>query len=100
MAACWGSTFYLIHDLLARIPVVDFLALRFAIASVALFLLAPRSLSRLSPAKRWHAVILGALYGGAQILQTTVLAHTPASVSGFVTGMYVVATPLFAAAIL
>ncbi|HSE72000.1 MAG TPA: DMT family transporter [Nocardioidaceae bacterium] len=100
MTACWGSTFYLIKDLLDRIPVLDFLAVRFAIASVALLLLAPRALSRLSARSRNTAVVLGVLYGLAQILQTAGLAHTPASVSGFITGMYVVCTPLLAAAIL
>jgi drug/metabolite transporter (DMT)-like permease len=45
-------------------------------------------------------VVLGLLYGVAQILQTAGLAHTPASISGFVTGLYVVCTPLLAAAIL
>ena len=35
----------------------------------------------------------GAIYGVAQILQTAGLAHTAASVSGFITGMYVVCTP-------
>jgi drug/metabolite transporter (DMT)-like permease len=45
-------------------------------------------------------VVLGLLYGLAQILQTAGLAHTPASVSGFITGMYVVCTPLLASAIL
>ena len=44
--------------------------------------------------------MLGCLYGVAQILQTAGLAETPASVSGFITGMYVVATPVFAALIL
>ena len=44
--------------------------------------------------------MLGCLYGVAQILQTAGLAKTPASVSGFITGMYVVATPVFAALIL
>ena len=44
--------------------------------------------------------MLGLLYGVAQILQTAGLAHTPASVSGFITGMYVVATPLLAAVLL
>ncbi|MGH3370773.1 MAG: DMT family transporter, partial [Nocardioidaceae bacterium] len=93
-------TFYLIKDLLDRVPVLDFLAVRFAIASVALFLLAPRALGRLSAAARRRAVVLGLLYGVAQILQTAGLAHTPASVSGFITGMYVVCTPLLAALIL
>lgn len=100
MAASWGSTFYLIKDLLDRVPVADFLAVRFAVASVVLLLLAPRAVGRLSPDKRRHALVLGFLYGGAQILQTAGLAHTPASVSGFITGLYVVATPLFAALIL
>ena len=44
MTACWGSTFFLIKDLLDRVPVLDFLAVRFAIASVAL--LAARSRAR------------------------------------------------------
>ena len=100
LAACWGSTFFLIKDLLDRVPTLDFLAVRFSIASVALLLVAPRALARLSPAVRRHAVVLGLLYGVAQILQTTGLAHTPASVSGFVTGLYVVCTPLLAAVIL
>lgn len=100
MTATWGSTFYLIKDLLDRVPVLDFLAVRFAIASVALYLLAPRALGRLSPVARRNAVVLGLLYGIAQILQTAGLAHTPATVSGFITGMYVVCTPLLAALIL
>jgi drug/metabolite transporter (DMT)-like permease len=100
IAACWGSTFFMIKDLLDRVPTLDFLAVRFAIASVALLVVAPKALGRRSPLVRRHAIVLGALYGLAQILQTAGLAHTPASISGFVTGLYVVCTPLLAAAIL
>ena len=100
LAACWGSTFFLIKDLLDRVPTLDFLALRFAIAAVALLVVAPRAIGRLSPVVRRHAMVLGGLYGLAQILQTAGLAQTPASISGFVTGLYVVFTPLLAAAIL
>jgi len=100
VTACWGSTFFLIKDLLERVPVLDFLAVRFAIATVALFLLFPRALRRLSPFARRQAVVLGLLYGVAQILQTEGLAHTPASISGFITGMYVICTPLLAAPLL
>ena len=100
MTASWGSTFFLIKDLLDRVPTLDFLAVRFAIAAVALLLVAPRALGRLSKASRRHALVLGALYGLAQILQTAGLAHTPASVSGFITGMYVVLTPILAALLL
>ena len=100
MTACWGSTFFLIKDLLERVPTLDFLAVRFAIASAVMLLVAPRAIGRLSRESRRHALVLGGLYGVAQILQTSGLAHTAASVSGFITGMYVVATPLFAAVLL
>ena len=100
VTAIWGSTFYLIRDLLDRVPTLDFLAVRFAIAAALLALIAPRAMAKLSSDSRKRALVLGALYGVAQILQTAGLAHTAASVSGFITGMYVVATPLFAAVLL
>ncbi|WP_253943948.1 DMT family transporter [Nocardioides marmotae] len=100
MTACWGSTFFLIKDLLDRVPTLDFLAVRFAIAGVVMVLVAPRAVQRLSPESRRHALVLGGVYGLAQILQTSGLAHTAASVSGFITGMYVVLTPVLAALLL
>ena len=100
MALCWGSTFFLIHDLTERISPVDFLAIRFPIATAALFLIAPKAVARLSPVARRRAVVLGCLYAGGQVFQTIGLAHTAASVSGFITGLYVVFTPLLAALIL
>ncbi len=98
--AAWGSTFFLIHDLSDRLSAIDFLAVRFPIATVALFLIFPRAVGRLSADARRHAVVLGGLYAVSQILQTIGLAHTAASVSGVITGMYVVFTPLLAAVIL
>ena len=68
ITAGWGSTFFLIKDLLDRVPTLDFLAVRFAIAAVALLLMAPRALARLSRESRRHAVVLGLLYGFGQIL--------------------------------
>lgn len=100
VTATWGSTFFLIKDLLHQISVLDFLAVRFAIAAVALLVVAWDNVRRLSRANVRSGVILGLVYGVAQVLQTEGLQRTPASVSGFVTGMYVVATPLFAAAVL
>ncbi len=97
VTAVWGSTFFLIKDLLDRVPASDFLALRFAIATVALLVIAPRAWLRLSAQTRRHAVIAGAVYGAAQMLQTVGLGYTDASVSGFITGLYVVATPVIAA---
>jgi drug/metabolite transporter (DMT)-like permease len=100
VTAAWGSTFFLIKDLLRQISVLDFLSIRFAIAALALLLLAPRSVLRLSRDEVRQGVVLGLVYGIAQVSQTLGLEHTSASVSGFVTGMYVVVTPLFAALLL
>ena len=98
--ASWGSTFFLIKDLLDRVPTLDFLAVRFAIAGVVMFAIAHRAVLALSPQVLRRAVVVGGIYGVAQILQTAGLAHTSASVSGFITGMYVVCTPLLAAVLL
>jgi len=100
VAAAWGSTFFLTKDLLNRMDVADYLALRFAIATVALLLIHPPAISKLSRLDRGRGVALGITYGVAQLVQTEGLRHTSASVSGFVTGMYVVFTPLLAAVIL
>lgn len=96
----WGASFYLIKDAVSRVPVADYLALRFGIAALALYLVAPRSVLRLSPTARAHGVALGVLYATGQLLQTWGLQHTSASVSGFVTGMYVVLTPILGALLL
>jgi drug/metabolite transporter (DMT)-like permease len=99
VTAIWGSTFFLIKDVVSRIPVADLLAVRFALATLALaVLIGPRL--QLSRRVLRQGAALGLLYGAAQILQTIGLAHTSASVSGFLTGLYVVATPLLTAAIL
>ena len=99
MTAAWGSTFFLIKDVVTRIPVADLLAIRFAIASAALALIAAPRL-RFSRTVLMYGFLLGLLYGSAQILQTAGLGHTAASVSGFVTGLYVVVTPLLTALLL
>jgi len=100
LTAAWGSSFFMIKDLLARVPALDFLGVRFAIAAVALFALAPRSVARLSRRATAQSALLGLLYGVAQILQTDGIGRTPASTAGFVTGLYVVLTPVFAAPLL
>lgn len=96
----WGSTFVVIKDLTTTIPVTDLLAVRFGIAAVGLWLLAPRSVARLGPELRRKAMLLGLVYGAAQLLQTWGLTTVSASVSGFITGLYVVLTPVIAALLL
>lgn len=99
VTAIWGSTFFLIKDLVETIPATDFLAVRFTIAALAMAVVFRRQLLALTRRDVQVGLALGGLYGVAQILQTIGLAHTDASVSGFITGTYVVLTPILGAVI-
>jgi drug/metabolite transporter (DMT)-like permease len=100
MTAVWGSTFVLIKGVVDRMPVADFLAVRFVIAAIAMFALFHRQVMRLERRQLLRGVLLGVLYGAGQLLQTWGLALISPSVSGFVTGMYVVFTPILATILL
>lgn len=100
MTAVWGSTFVLIKGVVDRMPVADFLAVRFVVAAVAMFALFHRQVVRLERRQWLRGVVLGVLYGVGQLLQTWGLALISPSVSGFVTGMYVVFTPILATLLL
>ena len=100
MTAVWGSTFVLIKDVVDRMPVADFLAVRFIVAAVFMFALFHRHVAGLSRAQLLRGVLLGVMYGVGQLLQTWGLSLISPSVSGFVTGMYVVFTPLLATVLL
>ncbi|GLQ90460.1 DMT family transporter [Dyella flagellata] len=100
MTAVWGSTFVLIKDVVGRMPVADFLAVRFIVATLAMFALFHRHVLRLERRQLWRGVVMGVLYGCGQLLQTWGLALISPSVSGFVTGMYVVFTPILATVLL
>jgi drug/metabolite transporter (DMT)-like permease len=100
MTAVWGSTFALIKGVVDRMPVADFLAVRFTVAAIAMFVLFHRHVARLEHRQLWRGVMLGVVYGSGQLLQTWGLALISPSVSGFVTGMYVVFTPILATLLL
>jgi drug/metabolite transporter (DMT)-like permease len=100
VTATWGSTFFLIKDVVTVLPVADFLAVRFWIAALAMVVVFWPQLRRLDALAWQRGLILGGIYAAAQLLQTWGLAHTSASVSGFITGMYVVLTPLLGALLL
>ena len=96
LTAVWGSTFVLIKDVVGRMRVVDFLAVRFAIAALAMLVLFARPVWRLERRQLGRALLLGIVYGTGQLLQTWGLKLIAPSVSGFATGMYVVFTPILA----
>jgi drug/metabolite transporter (DMT)-like permease len=96
VTAVWGSTFVMIADIVTRIDVADLLAARFTIAALLLLPFAVPALRRMSRRTVGYGVLLGLAYGTAQFLQTYGLAHTSPALSGFLTSMYVVLTPLLA----
>lgn len=100
VTATWGSTFFLIKDLVRIVPPTDFLAVRFSIAAVAMLAVFHRQVALLDRRDLRLGLMLGALYGSAQVLQTMGLQHTDASISGFITGTYVVLTPVLGALLL
>jgi drug/metabolite transporter (DMT)-like permease len=96
VTAVWGVTFVQVKDAVAVYPLFAFLALRFAIATATL---APAARGRLHGLGRdgaAAAALLGALLAGGYALQTAGLERTTVSSAGFVTGMYVVLTPVIA----
>lgn len=94
VTAIWGSTFFIIKDALNHIDPLDYLAIRFTIAAILPAAIFWQQLKRLTRRAWLSALMLGGLYGLAQVAQTIGLQHTSASVSGFITGTYVILTPL------
>ena len=96
VTAVWGVTFVQVKDAVAIYPLFAFLAVRFAIASATLAVPAARRLRSLGP-RGWRAgIVLGLLLAVGYALQTAGLERTTVSSAGFITGLYVVFTPLIA----
>lgn len=100
VTAVWGSTFVMMKDAIERQPEMDFLATRFLLAAICMIVVRPRSILDLDRRGWGHGVALGLALGAGYITQTFGLAKTSAAVSGFITGMFVVFTPLIAALVL
>lgn len=97
VTAVWGATFVMVQDVVQEMPVFPFLFWRFGIAGLALALLRPTALTHLSKTDLKHGVLLGLMLAVGYSAQTIGLQHTSATVAGFITGMFVVFTPLVAA---
>jgi drug/metabolite transporter (DMT)-like permease len=95
VTAIWGVTFVQVKDAVAIYPLFAFLALRYAIAAGALALAGGRRVRTLGRAGWGAGALLGSLLGLGIGLQTAGLERTTVSSTGFITGLYVVFTPLF-----
>ena len=83
-------------DAIAREPFYDFLATRFIIAAVLMMVAKPRVFKKIDRDLLRKGVILGLLLAFGYITQTIGLAVTTAAITGFITGLYVICTPLLA----
>jgi drug/metabolite transporter (DMT)-like permease len=96
VTAVWGLTFVQVKDAVALYPLFAFLALRFAIATGTLAPVAAARLRTLGRRGLRAGAVLGVLLALGYALQTAGLERTTVSAAGFVTGLYVVLTPVFA----
>src|SRR6266487_2489202 len=99
VTAVWGVTFVQVKDAVAIYPLFAFLAVRFAIATATLAPPAARRVRDLGRSGAVGGAFLGLLLAAGYVLQTAGLERTSVSSTGFVTGMYVVLTPLLALAL-
>jgi drug/metabolite transporter (DMT)-like permease len=92
----WGITFVQVKDALELYPLFAFLAVRFAIATGVLAAPARERIRGLGRDGTLAGVVLGVLLAAGFGLQTAGLERTTVSSTGFITGLYVVLTPLLA----
>jgi drug/metabolite transporter (DMT)-like permease len=99
VTAVWGITFVQVKDAVELYPLLAFLAVRYVIATAAL---APIAVRRLGGFGR-EGLVAGAVLGGLIALgiglQTAGLERTTVTSTGFITGLYVLFTPLLGLAL-
>ena len=100
IAAVWGSSFVVMKDSLERQNVFSFLSSRFILAALLMFLYKPGVFRGLTNKFISRGIIAGILLGSGYIFQTYGLTKTTVSNTGFITGLYLVFTPLISLIIL
>ena len=100
IAAVWGSSFVVMKDSLERQNVFSFLSSRFILAALLMVLYKPGVFRGLTKKFIYRGIIAGILLGSGYIFQTYGLTKTTVSNTGFITGLYLVFTPLISLIIL
>ena len=96
VSASWGMAFVVMKDAIERQSVNNFLFSRFSLAVLVMLALRPSVVKRIDKNLLLRAASAGVFLGFGYIFQTLGLARTGAAITGFVTGLYVVMTPLLA----
>lgn len=99
ISAAWGLAFVLMKGPIARQSVSNFLLDRFTLAVLVMFLLRPTIYKLFTKELVVRGIGAGLFLGSGYLLQTMGLERTGAAITGFITGLYVVATPLIASLI-
>lgn len=100
IAAVWGLTFVMVQDAIEVLPTMAFLGYRFVAAALLVGLRFRRRLRALSREGWRVGVLMGVFLTAGYIFQTFGLEETSASNAGFITGLFVVLTPLLGAVFL
>jgi drug/metabolite transporter (DMT)-like permease len=96
----WGLTFSLVKKSLAHIDPFVFMSYRFTLAVLVMGLISVKRMPGLKKEVVKAGVILGILLYASYAFQTFGLKYTTAGNAGFITGLFVVFTPILSAAIL
>lgn len=96
VSAAWGMAFVVMKDAIERQSVNNFLFTRFSLAVIVMIALKPQVVKKFDRDLIARAGAAGIFLGLGYIFQTLGLARTGAAITGFVTGLYVVFTPLLA----
>lgn len=97
IAAIWGLTFVMVQDAVERLPVSAFLAYRFLPACALVAVIFRKEIARLSRAGWIAGLLMGVFLTSGYVFQTLGLQLTTAAKAGFITGLFVVLTPVFGA---
>lgn len=96
VTAAWGAAFVVMKPAIEQQPFYDFLATRFTLAALVMIAVRPQVVKQFTPRLLAAGLPLGVMLGLAYVTQTLALELTTAAITGFLTGLYVVLTPLLA----
>jgi len=100
IASIWGLTFVMVKDAIEELPTMAFLAYRFIPAALIVAVVFRKQLAALSRSGWRAGAVMGVFLTGGYVFQTLGMEQTTASNAGFITGLFVVLTPVLGAIVL
>ena len=100
IALIWGSTFIIVKQSVENIPVFSFLFMRFALAGILLILINAPKLKAIDKGVFADGAMLGMALFLAYAFQTFALTAASASITAFITGLFVVFVPVLSSVFL